>query len=82
MKKAVAECSDTDAPELELPPFRQPYRFINTLMKYADQMEEPGTLDRLCGEPLKTQPIYTNHSIKISRSEQPRSSDRNTTTSC
>jgi len=40
MKKAVAECSETDAPELDLPPFRQPYRFINTLMKYADQMEE------------------------------------------
>jgi len=39
-KKAVAECTQTDAPELELPPFRTPYRFINTLMNYANKMDE------------------------------------------
>jgi len=40
MKRAVQECSEMEAPELDLAPFRQPYRFINTLMNYADKTED------------------------------------------
>merc|ERR1739848_629992 len=40
MKKAVAKCSQQDAPELNLPPFRNTYRFINTMLTNADQMED------------------------------------------
>merc|ERR1712242_655031 len=40
MKKAVAKCTQQDAPELNLPPFRNTYRFINTMLTNADQMEE------------------------------------------
>merc|ERR1711973_1057155 len=32
LKKAIAKCHQKDAPELNLPPFNSPYRFINTLM--------------------------------------------------
>merc|ERR1719232_949481 len=39
MKKAVAKCSQQDAPELNLPPFRNTYRFINTMLTNADEME-------------------------------------------
>merc|ERR1711970_862188 len=40
MKKTVAKCTQQDAPELNLPPFRNTYRFINTMLTNADQMEE------------------------------------------
>merc|ERR1711963_300198 len=40
MKKAVAKCTQQDAPELNLPPFRNTYRFINTMLTNADQMED------------------------------------------
>jgi len=39
MKKAVAKCSQQDAPELNLPPFRNTYRFINAMLTNADEME-------------------------------------------
>jgi len=39
MKKAVAKCNQVDAPELNLPPFKSTYRFINTLLTSADDME-------------------------------------------
>ena len=28
LKQAIAKCSQVDAPELSLPPFRSPYRYI------------------------------------------------------
>jgi len=37
-KKAVAKCHGEDAPELDLPPFRSSYRFVNTLMNSANDM--------------------------------------------
>merc|ERR1712200_47345 len=40
MKRAVQECSEMEAPELDLAPFRQSYRFINTLMNYSDKTED------------------------------------------
>merc|ERR1712168_1155542 len=39
-KQAIAHCHQQDAPELNLPPFRSPYRFINTLMSSADEKEQ------------------------------------------
>eukprot|EP00091_Calanus_sinicus_P003844 TRINITY_DN13_c0_g3_i8.p1 TRINITY_DN13_c0_g3~~TRINITY_DN13_c0_g3_i8.p1 ORF type:complete len:134 (-),score=38.91 TRINITY_DN13_c0_g3_i8:137-538(-) len=36
MKKAVAKCKQQDAPELELPPFRSSYKFINYLISGAN----------------------------------------------
>jgi len=39
MKKAVAKCNQVDAPELSLPPFKSTYRFINTLLSNAEDME-------------------------------------------
>jgi hypothetical protein len=39
MKKAVAKCNQVDAPELSLPPFKSTYRFINTLLTNAEEME-------------------------------------------
>merc|ERR1712168_690062 len=39
-KKAVAKCHGEDAPELDLPPFRSSYRFVNTLMNSANDMED------------------------------------------
>jgi len=39
MKKAVAKCNQVDAPELNLPPYKSTYRFINTLLTSADDME-------------------------------------------
>merc|ERR1712198_183028 len=41
MKLAVSQCQQEDAPELNLPPFRSPYRFINTLMVSANRKEQP-----------------------------------------
>merc|ERR1711896_7828 len=40
LKLAVAQCSQQDAPELNLPPFRSPYKFINTLLTSADETEQ------------------------------------------
>jgi len=40
MKKAVAKCRQQDAPELELPPYRSAYRFVNILTSSADNMEQ------------------------------------------
>jgi len=38
-KKACAKCGQEDAPELSLPPFRSTYRFVNTLLNGAKDME-------------------------------------------
>jgi len=40
MKKAVAKCQQQDAPELDLPPFRSMYKFVNTIISSADQMDQ------------------------------------------
>merc|ERR1712107_207572 len=40
LKTAVAKCYQIDAPELNLPPYNAPYRFINTLMNSAEEMEQ------------------------------------------
>merc|ERR1719430_2001790 len=39
MKKAIARCGQTDAPELELAPYRSTYRFVNTLLNNANHMD-------------------------------------------
>jgi len=39
MKKAVAKCQQSDAPELDLPPFRAANRFVNNLVSMAGQKE-------------------------------------------
>jgi len=39
MKKAIAKCGHEDAPELNLPPFRSTYRFVNTMLNSANHME-------------------------------------------
>lgn len=38
-KKAIAKCNQQDAPELSLPPYRSSYRFVNTMLSKADEME-------------------------------------------
>ena len=40
MKKAVAKCMQTDAPEVELPPFRAMNRLVNTMVSMADSKEK------------------------------------------
>merc|ERR1712106_122797 len=40
MKKAVAKCEQQDAPELDLPPFRSMYKFVNTIISSADRMDQ------------------------------------------
>merc|ERR1711981_704173 len=40
MKKAVAKCEQSDAPELDLPPFRAAHRFVNNLVSMAGDREE------------------------------------------
>jgi len=45
LKTAIAKCYQKDAPELNLPPFNSPYRFINTLMTSAGQMEYNQMMD-------------------------------------
>ena len=32
LKQAIAKCSQVDAPELSLPPFRSPYRLIKIII--------------------------------------------------
>merc|ERR1712088_543439 len=39
MKRAIAKCSNEDAPELSLPPFRSSYRFVNTMINQGNDME-------------------------------------------
>merc|ERR1719458_1839221 len=39
MKKAIAKCSNEDAPELSLPPFRSSYRFVNTMINQGSDMD-------------------------------------------
>merc|ERR1712025_1377875 len=39
MKKAVAKCSQQDAPELLLPQFRAPYKTVNALLKGQEKAE-------------------------------------------
>merc|ERR1712051_793061 len=40
MKKAVAKCQQSDAPELDLPPFRAANRFVNNLVGMAGERED------------------------------------------
>jgi len=40
IKRAVSKCKQQDAPELELPPFRSSYKFVNMLMNSADEMDQ------------------------------------------
>merc|ERR1711881_537511 len=40
MKKAVAKCQQQEAPELDLPPYRSMYKFVNTIVKSADEMDQ------------------------------------------
>merc|ERR1712106_856207 len=39
MKKAVAKCSQQDAPELQLLQFRAPYKTVNALLEASEDME-------------------------------------------
>merc|ERR1719238_2174608 len=39
MKRAIAKCSNEDAPELSLPPFRSSYRFVNTMINQGSDMD-------------------------------------------
>merc|ERR1712106_344694 len=40
MKKAVAKCEQQDAPELDLPPVRSMYKFVNTIISSANRMDQ------------------------------------------
>lgn len=40
IKKALARCQQTDAPELELPIFRSPYKFVSSLISGANEREQ------------------------------------------
>jgi hypothetical protein len=40
LKRAISKCHGTDAPELELPIYRSPFRFINTIMTSGQQHQE------------------------------------------
>merc|ERR1712123_281707 len=40
MKKAVAKCEQQDAPELDLPPFRSMYKFVNPIISSANRMDQ------------------------------------------
>merc|ERR1711890_171854 len=40
LKKAISKCHATDAPELELPVYRSPFRFINAIMRSGQQHQE------------------------------------------
>jgi len=39
-KKAVAKCRQEDAPELDLPPYRSAYRFVNILTSSSHNVEQ------------------------------------------
>merc|ERR1719339_648407 len=38
-KKAIAKCSNEDAPELSLPPYRSSYRFVNAMINNGNSMD-------------------------------------------
>merc|ERR1719339_228654 len=38
-KKAIAKCSNEDAPELSLPPYRSSYRFVNAMINNGNNMD-------------------------------------------
>merc|ERR1711890_76327 len=40
IKKALAKCQQTDAPELELPIFRSPFKFVSSLIAGANEREQ------------------------------------------
>jgi len=40
IKKALARCQQTDAPELELPIFRSPFKFVSSLIAGANEREQ------------------------------------------
>merc|ERR1719330_1949419 len=39
MKKAIAKCSNQDAPELSLTPYRSSYRFVNAMINNGNSMD-------------------------------------------
>merc|ERR1712055_981610 len=39
LKKAIAKCSNEDAPELSLPPYRSSYRFVNSMINNGNNMD-------------------------------------------
>merc|ERR1712241_994906 len=39
LKKAIAKCSNEDAPELSLPPYRSSYRFVNAMINQGSDMD-------------------------------------------
>jgi hypothetical protein len=39
LKKAIAKCSNEDAPELSLPPYRSSFRLVNTLINQGNNMD-------------------------------------------
>merc|ERR1711936_106954 len=39
LKKAIAKCSNEDAPELSLPPYRSSYRFVNAMINQGNNMD-------------------------------------------
>merc|ERR1712106_917339 len=40
MKKAISKCEQQDAPELDLPPFRSMYKFVNAIISSANRMDQ------------------------------------------
>merc|ERR1711934_1195003 len=40
LKRAISKCHATDAPELELPLYRSPFRFINAIMTSGQRHQE------------------------------------------
>merc|ERR1711934_1297557 len=39
LKKTIAKCSNEDAPELSLPPYRSSYRFVNAMINQGNNMD-------------------------------------------
>merc|ERR1712203_521441 len=39
LKKAIAKCSNEDAPELSLPPYRSSYRFVKAMINQGNNMD-------------------------------------------
>merc|ERR1712176_1699619 len=75
MKKAVAKCTQQDAPELNLPPFRNTYRFINTMLTNADQMEDNKMMQLFhVMNKMEKMREYSHHSVGPWASEYDQSS--------
>merc|ERR1712178_581925 len=75
MKKAVAKCTQQDAPELNLPPFRNVYRFINTMLTNADQMEDNKMMQLFhVMNKMEKMREYSHHSVGPWASEYDQSS--------